>query len=160
MQFSYKILPLKKPVSTPLWILRGHSPRVVDFSDTYRRAQPDDEELVRATAAWLMPLSPATYIPSGAPVCHVLRLSPHSTTCPASTSRLIQIHKEQYPIRRHGKCTPTSAWNSDHQSTWWSTMGVRRGGGLLAYLLLPVEYGGLARYFRYLTECNTVSAPG
>lgn len=28
--------------------------------------------------------------------------------------------------RRHGKCTPTSAWNHYHQSTWWSTMGVRR----------------------------------
>lgn len=48
------------------------------------------------------------------------RLCPTHLLLPTCTTRVSDDN------RRHGKCTPTSAWNVHHQSTWWSTMGVRR----------------------------------
>lgn len=53
---------------------------------------------------------------------------PRARTKPRVHLHVVDPLAKRYPDdhRRHGKCTPTSAWNYHNQSTWWSTMGVRR----------------------------------
>lgn len=52
---------------------------------------------------------------------------PRARTKPRARSHADPLAKrDPDDHRRHGKCTPTSAWNYHNQSTWWSTMGVRR----------------------------------